>query len=98
VPKERPKGANEQYYPTAVGAEWVYVDGNQEYTEEVTAVQEEDGAKVVTVVLHRGGGRPSFESKKVLVSDKGLFEIASGGMPLDKPECFLTNPPNPATP
>jgi hypothetical protein len=86
VPKER---AKESYYPTTVGSKWVYLDGDQEYTDVVTAVEVKDGAKVITITRHRAGGQPPFMLAKVAMSEKGVFQTFSGEIELAKPECIL---------
>ncbi|MDY3553671.1 hypothetical protein R5W24_002776 [Gemmata sp. JC717] len=66
-----------RYYPTTVGAKWVYEWGGADRIEEVTAVDEKDGQAVVTVgVLVDKKFTPYC---KVLVSDRGLF-FGTGGL------------------
>jgi len=59
------------YYPTAVGAKWVYDWGGVDRVEQVTAVGVKDGKTVVTVGVLVGEKVTPY--CKVLVSNQGLF-------------------------
>jgi hypothetical protein len=73
VPKEKPK----LYFPTKVGAKWVYDDAGGEITVTVTRVRTTDGATVVTVSrVDRPGAEPDVEMK---VADDGLFQLTGLG-------------------
>ncbi|MBP3955678.1 hypothetical protein J8F10_10335 [Gemmata sp. G18] len=59
------------YYPTSVGAKWVYEWGGSDRTEQVTAVDEKDGKTVVTIGVLVGEKTRPY--RKILVSEKGVF-------------------------
>jgi hypothetical protein len=74
VPKDA--GKTVLYFPTSVGAKWVYKSGKTEWVEQVTAVEEKDGAWVVTIGDVVGDKvTPSY---KRLVSPNGLFTGPGG--------------------
>jgi hypothetical protein len=62
------------YFPTKIGAKWVYSTWDSERVEVVTAVEEKDGAKLVTVGYQSRDGVVS--TNIVSVSEKGLAVVA----------------------
>jgi hypothetical protein len=98
-----PKGAEEPtlYFPTRVGAQWVYLwdtkrkedkDKDPAVVEVVTAVEDKEGAKVVTVGRVHTDGKVC-PTQKWAVSDRGLFQTANLiGQPVRAPVCFLKLP------
>jgi hypothetical protein len=86
------------YFPTKVGAKWVYQwsypEGAHDVTLVVTGVDEKDGAAVVAVGrLEAAGTVAPYE--KVAVSEKGLLRVEWDGHPLDPPACRLKLPAEP---
>src|SRR4029453_776509 len=80
-----PKGAEKAplYFPTKVGAKWVYDDDGHKYTMVVTDVEARDGRMVVTTGLVGSDGRTThFES--VAVSGRGLLLLESSGRKYDR--------------
>jgi hypothetical protein len=75
------------YYPTRMGAKWVYDDG-KETTLEVTAVELKGGETIVTV---SEGGPKGALHEKVAVSDKGVFRLERREYILDR-FCLLMLP------
>jgi hypothetical protein len=79
------------YFPTAIGTEWVYQQGEWEVTKRVTAVERGTDMTVVTVDRVGSVGRPT-RSDQMGVSEAGVFWIGSlGPDPLkpDRPACWL---------
>lgn len=73
VPKERSRPL---YFPTQVGARWVYADRTSgEVTEEVTDVEDYEGAKLVTVSRRMAPSGRLVVVQRVAVSEKGLREV-----------------------
>jgi hypothetical protein len=79
------------FYATAVGAKWVYQQGDEEWTEVVTAVERKDGVLVVSVGRVEPGGKVTPDHKEV-VSDLGLTRVEALGVKLDHPLCPLKVP------
>ncbi len=75
------------YYPTTVGAKWVY-DGDHELV--VSKVEDRKGAKVVTVEQETAKGRNVNEVMEV--SEAGLARLSCGGAPFDAPLDMLRAP------
>jgi hypothetical protein len=79
------------YSPTTVGTKWVIAssEGAKDRTFEVTAIEDKDGAKIVTV----------SEGQKVAwvdsVSAKGVYRIQGGETKFDPPICQLKLPHKP---
>lgn len=71
------------YFPTKVGDTAVYVEGDKEFTETVTKVEDVDGAKKVSV--NRGSGdkviTPNYQ--RVKVSEKGVALVELYGTKFD---------------
>src|SRR5687768_10415911 len=66
------------YFPTKVGTKRVYEQGTFLKTETVTAVEEKDGLKLVTIDClqeETQSGEKARVSWKTAVSSDGLFEI-----------------------
>jgi len=74
------------YYPTTVGATWVYND----LTLVVDQVEDAKGAKVVTVVSVTGAGKARNEVMEV--SEAGLRRLGLSGEPFDVPLVMLQAP------
>lgn len=80
------------YFPTAVGAKWVYTDAaGSDHTEVVTAVERKDGAVVVTVAYERGDG-DLHPVKTVAVSETGLRQLSDGDHRYAPPSVLLRLP------
>jgi hypothetical protein len=94
APVPKAAGKPPLYLPTKVGAKWVYRDVDEEHAYCVTAVEETDGAKVVSVgeVLEDGRTAPV---EMVAVSERGLFRVANYWGPVAPPECLLRLPTRP---
>jgi hypothetical protein len=92
-----PKDADKRLapcFPTQVGSKWVVVQTNNsdpdesdesERTLAVTAVEEKNGAKIVTI----------GDNWKVAVSEQGLFEMENSGEKYSPPLCLLKLPSQP---
>lgn len=79
------------YFPTQVGAKWVYRDGSVEWTHVVSAVEEQEGAKVVTVSeVSRANG--AEEVRTVRVSPQSLWWLRKEGAEYRKWHCLLLLP------
>jgi hypothetical protein len=81
------------YFPTAVGATWVYVEGPNEYTQVVTGVETAGGVTVVTVAEHhvqQPGQRPG-PPRKVAVGPEGV-SVLDDGQSWDPPFPLLKLP------
>jgi hypothetical protein len=97
VPKEKDQSA---YFPAKKGDRWVYEhrpggrDAPRERVEVTIAVEEKNGAKLVSVGLEFPDGVVPLRALEV--SDKGLFEVAHGAggqsFPRDTPDCLLRLP------
>jgi WD40 repeat protein len=89
-----PKGGTTRlpYFPTTVGARWVCRTGEGERTSVVTAVEEKDGTKIVTVSILMEDGN-LFPMRKVSVSDRGLFLVWLLDAECKPPVCLLRHPP-----
>src|SRR5262245_2258872 len=80
------------YYPTEVGAENVYSNGKSEFTYVVTAVEEKDGAQIVTM-MRKSPREPALQPHETMsVSARGLFLVRSASAPWDAPMCELKLP------
>lgn len=93
-PKDTPKEKEPRYFPTAIGAKWVYSAGTaSEYTEVVTAVEQKDGVAVVSVG-REAGGRVT-PTAKYSVSPKGVFVESAGLEQAAAPRCVFKLPHHP---
>jgi hypothetical protein len=81
------------YHPIQVGAKWVYQDGQEDLTLVATAVDQKDGAKVVTVA--RVAGDKQVPHYKMAVSEKGLYILQMSQLDFDPPMCRLKFPHKP---
>ncbi len=91
VPRDRSKEPP-LYFPTRVGAKWVYQTGKTEQTEVVTEVRQKDEAKVVTVAQETEGlGRIPY--RVVEVSGRGLVELEVDLLPVSPPVRLLSPTP-----
>jgi hypothetical protein len=86
MPKEPPL-----YFPTRVGAKWVYQVGKEELTLSVTAVERTERGTLVTVTNHRPGGN-TFIAKKMLVTPTSVTQVEGSEGKLDSPWCWLKSP------
>jgi hypothetical protein len=95
APAPKPVPPPVYYFPTRVGAKWVLTDltANRDRTFSVAAVEEKDGAKVVTVCEEVNGRQ--LPSEVVAVSAAGLFRRQGGPFKLDPPLCHLKFPHKP---
>jgi hypothetical protein len=82
------------YYPTKVGAKWVYDDDGHTYTLVVTKVEARRGAKLVTVGLVNDTGRTQH-SQTMEVSRRGLHEVSNFNRRCDPPQPLLLLPHTP---
>jgi len=92
VPTAPAPPATPAYYPTEGGAENVYVAAKSEFTYVVTAVQEKDGAQVVTMMRRSPREARLQPHETMSVSVRGLFLVSSEHAPLDAPICVLKLP------
>jgi hypothetical protein len=83
------------YYPTTVGAKWVFHGGGQDFTLVVSKVEDVKGAKVVSVELVDGERRRPYES--VEVSESGLVRTVTFHGKPDPPDVVLKAPFNTGT-
>ncbi|MBA4066154.1 MAG: hypothetical protein C0501_21040 [Isosphaera sp.] len=87
VPTHLMPKADPLYFPTRVGAGWVYVtDTGKELRRGVTAVKDGDGGKVVTTA------DDTFGNADWLVSEKGLWMTGMAGRACDPPTLMLKLP------
>ncbi len=80
------------YYPTQVGAEWVYRDGGTTYTYFVAKVEEKDGVSRVSVNLRHRDGKGSQHSHTMEVSKGGLREVSNFNRKVEPPTPVLKVP------
>jgi len=78
------------YYPTTVGAKWVYQDPGAEKTFVVSRVEEKDGAFVVDVA--EGPDGREVLCQQMRVSPEGVFRLSVAGTKYPNPECLLKLP------
>jgi hypothetical protein len=95
VPKDRPADKDVLYFPTKVGAKWVY-EGNEGRTEVVTAVEQKPKEEVWVVTVDRVNkdGKVINEERKWEVSKQGL-RLVGTWLTRDrepKPHTFLKLP------
>jgi hypothetical protein len=79
------------YFPTRVGAKWVYQVRENEWTLSVTAVEQVDDGTLVSVTNHRPNGK-SFLDEKMLVTRGGLTQVETSEGKLGSPWCRLKIP------
>jgi hypothetical protein len=91
-----PKGADKPtlYFPTKVGAKWVYDEEEGEKVYIVTAVEKRDESTVVTVGWVGSDGK-TVPKESWAVSDRGLLLLEMDGLKRDPPTCFLKLPHQP---
>lgn len=80
------------YFPTKVGATWVYQEGEKEFTETVSKVEQLAWAAVVSVSRSWDGGTTA-DYQRVAVSAKGLALVGLYGTKFDPPVWLLELPP-----
>jgi hypothetical protein len=90
VPKEKPKDAAPNYYPTKKGSRWVYKVGETTMATVVTAVEEKDGAKLLTVDTVVND--KTVATERLSVSDKGVFRTHINKAAIEPPVCILKSP------
>jgi hypothetical protein len=78
------------YYPTTVGARWVYEYRGIESTTVVTRVVEKDGVFLVDVA--QVSDKRETPSQQMRVSGDGVFRLSIAGTALQNPECLLKLP------
>lgn len=85
-----PKGITAaDLFPLQMGSKWEYVDaaGKPSHVEEVTAIEERDGAKVVTVTRTREGKEAT---KSIFRVDKeGVSRVSLGPLEYSPPLLFV---------
>ena len=72
------------YFPTQVGAEWVYDDEGYKYKFVVTQVEEKDSATLVTVGVYQPDGKTTQHAYTVEVSKSGIRETLNGNRKIDR--------------
>jgi hypothetical protein len=87
VPKEEPL-----YFPTRVGAEWVYDDDGYKYKFTVTKVEKKDSATLVTVEVYQSDGKTTQHSYTVEVSKTGIRETLNFNRKVEPPTPLLKLP------
>ena len=91
VPKHLMKNRGPAYYyPTTVGAKWVYDDNGRDHVLVISKVEDRKAAKVVTVE-HDDGKRRTVD-EVMEVSEGGLARLACGGEPFGVPLVMLKGP------
>src|SRR5262245_37295786 len=78
------------YYPTTVGARWVYQNPGAESTFVVTRVEEKEGAFLVDIAIVADGRETPTQQMRI--SAEGVFRVNIGGTTLPSPECLLKLP------
>lgn len=81
------------YFPTTVGARWVYAEDGREWTEVVTGV-EVSGQESVVAVGRVGADGAVVPQERVTVSARGLVRLVPG----EPPVRVLEPPPLPRSP
>jgi hypothetical protein len=78
------------YYPTALGAKWVYNEPDGDHVLVVSKVEDRKGTKVVTV--EHENGKQRVVDQVMEVSEAGLTRLSCGGEPFDVPLVMLEAP------
>jgi hypothetical protein len=86
-PKEEPL-----YFPTRVGAEWVYDEGGYKYKFAITKVEEKAGATLVTVGVYQSDGKTTQHAYTVEVSKTGIRETLNFNRKVEPPTPRLKLP------
>ena len=73
------------FFPTQVGAEWVYDDNGYKYVFVVKEVTEKDGAKLVEVHVRHHDGKGTQHSYTVEVTKTGVREVSNANRRIDPP-------------
>jgi len=91
-------GPGVSYFPTNVGDRWViemrYPTGTEEYTEEVTDVENKDGALIISIGREVDGKLPPQRSQ-IQITDKGIYRMSLQGSAYDAPYRILKLPLKP---
>jgi len=90
VPPPKGKEPPPYYFPTQVGAEWVYDDDGAKYTFTVTKVERKAGAMLVTVGLSYG--KTTQHSYTVEVGKSGIRETLNFNRKVEPPTPLLKVP------
>jgi hypothetical protein len=95
VPKHLKPKEGPLYFPTKIGAKWVWQCGEEEDTEIVSEVEKQpDGTKHVTVGHVKPNG-DVISVRTVVVSNKGLYQLNQGGHVFGTSYCLLKMPHQP---
>jgi hypothetical protein len=89
APALKSKGAA-LYYPTTVGARWVYEYRGIESTCVVTRIEEKEGVFLVDVA--EVSDKRETPSQQMRVSGEGVLRLSIAGTTLQNPECLLKLP------
>ena len=82
-----------EYYPTQVGAEWVYRIGDREETQVVTEVKQKDGAKIVVIARVEAG--KEIPAKTISLTPEAVLMVSLRDEEFDPAMCLLKLPPKP---
>lgn len=88
VPKDATKG--ELYFPITLGSRWVYEISGRESAEIIIAVEEKDGARLVTTGYETRG--EVVANQVICVSEKGISLVDTDVADLDEPFWMLKLP------
>lgn len=80
----------DMYFPTKIGAKWVYEYDGKEETEEITHVEKKDSSFIVTV--HRVNRFGKSSDSKLNVSTEGLVRLTGGPAVVHPPMQLLKLP------
>jgi hypothetical protein len=80
------------YYPTTVGAKWVYKARDDEFEKVVTGVKEKDGIYVVSIATRNDDGKLGRKTE-IAVSEQGLAAVSDGKVKFEGPSLLLRLPP-----
>jgi hypothetical protein len=80
------------FFPLTVGSKWVYVEGDEEIVDIVTAVERKGPGTTLVTVRSKRTWRDGATILKVEVSDKGLFRVECAGSKDNPPVCWLRLP------
>jgi hypothetical protein len=76
-----------QFYPTAIGTEWVYDAGGVELVERIAAHEEFNGELCLRVETVVNGNAVAHEH--LAVRRDGVYRVGIAGTPVEPPLCFL---------
>ncbi|HEX4607414.1 MAG TPA: hypothetical protein VH092_04335 [Urbifossiella sp.] len=75
------------YFPTQVGAKWVYLSGDEEVIEVATKAQPKDGTTVVSIELQARGA--ALGTWQLAISAEGVDQLGVMQAVFDSPHCLL---------